>query len=124
MIQAIDLRLNNLVKYNNDYFKIAALTEDFPYLNNDEFGHGIVSYDNIFGIELTEDILVKCWWVKEIYKDAIWYKKTYPVIGQLCTSSKGNYIFDIETDTLRIYYLHELQNLIYSLTKQELNIQL
>jgi hypothetical protein len=124
MIHSLDLKLKNWVKYNNGYFQIAALTEDFPYLNNDEFGHGIVSYDNIFGIELTEGILVKLGWKKETWDDAVWYEKTYPVIGQLCTSPKWDYIFDINTDTLRITYLHELQNLIYILCKKELKISL
>lgn len=46
----------------------------------------------------------------EDYHD--WYEKEFPVIGTLCQSSDKTYLFDENTDTLRIKYVHELQNLI------------
>ncbi len=67
-------------------------------------------------IHLTPEILVKAGFEKDGDGDVIWYQKDMPVIGQICTSSKGNYLFDTETDTLRIYYVHQLQNLYHILS--------
>ena len=122
MIHSLDLKLKNWVKYNNGYFQIAALTEDFPYLNNDEFGHGIVSYDNIFGIELTEDILVKCCGFEKPTDDNFGgYLSPKFQNGRIriLNNKWWNGCWDTE-----ITYLHELQNLIHSLTKKELVIDL
>lgn len=52
-----------------------------------------------------------------------WYRKEFPVIGILCQSSDKMFLFDENTDTLRIYYVHQLQNLVYALTGQELTIK-
>lgn len=52
-----------------------------------------------------------------------WYEKLFPIIGWLVQSSSKEYLFDEETDTLRIKYVHQLQNLYYALTGTELDIK-
>ena len=49
-----------------------------------------------------------------------WYQKEFPIIGELCQSSDKSYLFDTETDTLRIKYVHQLQNLYFALCGEEL----
>jgi hypothetical protein len=49
-----------------------------------------------------------------------WYERKFPTIGTLCQSSSKKYLFDVETDTLRIKYVHQLQNLYFVLTGEEL----
>jgi len=49
-----------------------------------------------------------------------WYQKEFPIIGVLCQSSDKEYLFDENTDKLRIKYVHQLQNLYFALTSEEL----
>jgi len=76
------------------------------------------------GISLSPYILEQCGFTKDGHDDAVWYQKEFPFIGELCTSDRehplGNYLFDTNTDKLRIHYLHQLQNLFYALTGEEL----
>lgn len=57
MIKANELRLGNWVKYDNRYFQIHSIADVFPTLNTDEFGIGVVDYNNISPVELTPEIL-------------------------------------------------------------------
>lgn len=70
-------------------------------------------------IQLTEEWLLKSGFKKEysyfIFPD-------FPVLGELCTSTDGDYVFDTENDVVRIHYVHQLQNLYHSLTGNELTI--
>jgi len=79
-------------------------------------------------IELTPEILIKLGFKKDGLEGCVWYQKDFPVVGELCTSDErnplGNFLFDTDTDTLRIYYLHQLQNLYFSLTGFELDVTL
>ena len=82
-------------------------------------------------ITLTEEILLKCGFEKDdtgvdmFDPDyAEWYQMEFPVIGILCQSSDKKYLFDENTDTLRIQYLHQLQNLFFDLTGEELEVKL
>lgn len=81
-------------------------------------------------IPLSESILLKAGFEKidmsdqDETDDTIWYETEWPVIGVLttCDKERGNYVFDENTDTLRIKYLHQLQNLFFALCGEELNI--
>lgn len=66
-IKAGDIMLNNWVEYDGKYYQISALSEEYPFLNTDAFGVGVVTYRNIKGIPLTEDILVNAGF-EELYK--------------------------------------------------------
>ena len=78
-------------------------------------------------IPLTEEWLLKVGFEKDDSGVEIsdqdyceWYQKEFPVVGILCQSSDKSYIFDENTDTLRLKYVHELQNLYFALTGSEL----
>jgi hypothetical protein len=133
MIQANELRLGNLVYFTgNGNNNICPVTElwrnelEVSYVGNSL----CLKYDNedLQPIPLTPELLEKCGFVKDGYEDAVWYQRQFPVIGELCTSDRlhplGNFVFDTDTDTLKIFYLHQLQNLYHSLTGKELNIKL
>lgn len=128
MIQANETRRNNYVLFENEIYQIDTIADEFPTLNTAKFGIGVVSWSNLQPIPLTEDILLNCG-----------FKSTQIGLFQLRIlnrgsinvhiSSKrlnvelgttGNYLFG-DTD---IKYLHQLQNLYFALTQQELNIQL
>ena len=126
MIQANETRINNWISHNDKYYQIGTIAKEFPTLNTDAFGIGVVDWNNIEPIPLTDKILLKCGFEKEYYGDIDWLEKEFPIIGELCTSDRKNgfYLFDTNTDTLRIYYLHQLQNLYWCLCSKELEINL
>jgi len=85
--------------------------------------------ENIKPIPLTEEWLLRFGFEKDdsgvdIFDQDYceWYQKEFPTIGILCQSSDKSYIFDENSDTLRLKYVHELQNLNFALTGEELTI--
>ena len=136
MINANELRIGNMVCLIalDQKIKIESISKVnegglFTWIYNSEEYEDSLSA--IEPIPLTPDILEKCGFVKDNndleFHDpdfCSWHQREFPVVGMLTTSSKGNYLFDEETDTLRIQYLHQLQNLYYSLTNSELQINL
>lgn len=124
MINANELRIGNWVKIvsPNDGFMKANPKLIFDILYESD---GV----KVQPVPITPEILGKCGFEKdnndmenEDYCE--WHQKDFPVIGELCSQSEYKYLFDTETDTLRIYYLHQLQNLYFALTNEELTISL
>ncbi len=123
-IKAGDIMLNNWVEYYGKYYQISALSEEYPFLNTDAFGVGVVTFRNIKGIPLTEDILLKAGAkkVNHINGYSFW---TF-------SDSKINKAHvDIYDGKTRYYgysvnhckHLHTLQNLFKSLTGNDLKIE-
>ncbi len=131
-----ELRIGNLVKCktSNDSAIYSVIQIDgfglkvrLSHPRHTEF----TPLDRIKPIPLTEEILLKCGFEKDdtgvdmFDPDyAEWYQMEFPVIGILCQSSDKKYLFDENTDTLRIQYLHQLQNLVFDLTGEELEVEL
>lgn len=118
-MNAKDFRIGNLVEYDNRIFEIDTIAEEFPTLNTDEFGIGVVSWANIKPIPLTEDWLLK-----------FGFKKINHIYGYYFWSlSKGKIdIYEKKTtfrgySVLHIEHVHQLQNLYYALTGEELNLK-
>ncbi len=132
MLQENEVRIGNAVKDSTGRIgKIMSIGKnqvrvrfDFSTVkidtNHDETGLDIEA------VPLSPELLLKLGFEKDGYEDAVWYQKDFPIIGQLCTSDRehplGNFLFDTNTDTLKIHYLHQLQNLYYSLVGSELEI--
>lgn len=119
MISVNDLRIGNIVSYNGYVYRISALSKDFPFLDTDEFGFNIITYNNIHGVELTPEILEKCGAVDGVFN--IYNKLTLEFdFGNdfwLCKEDEILVIFE------NIKHLHQLQNLYFFLTGKELNTQ-
>lgn len=118
-MQASELKIGNYIylKSKNRIYEISTGYEIDIGTDSEDFEP----------IPLTEEILLKCGFEKDDIRDQDyyeWYQKEFPIIGVLCQSSDKTYLFDENTDTLRIYYLHQLQNLTFALTGQELSINL
>lgn len=134
-IKSQDLMINNWVEYDDKWYKIAALTEEYPFLNTDAFGVGVVTYRNIRGIPLTEDILLKCG-AKRIEENKVSIMlnnpSTHLILMKIGThwfpqiEQTGEFASDgVNTVCLNfIDYIHELQNLVKCLTKTELTVEL
>ena len=114
-----DLRLGNLVKKINTN---EIITVDFGWLR------AIKRQGNLFcGIELSEEVLKKCGWGRsdehelcDNSNDIIfvydWHFKRLEI--QIDTEFNG-----VEYNLKHIKYLHQLQNIYFSITNKELKIK-
>ena len=121
MIQSQEVRIGNLVEYDKRIFEIHSIAEVFPTLNTEEFGIGVVDWNNIKPIVLTKEWLLKLGWEEK--------KGTAKGIGEFNWFEKGGYstchigqgligIQDI--DHKPVMHVHQFQNLYFSLTGEEL----
>jgi len=112
MISPSQLRIGNFVLdnfYINDLRKLTEISlEDFVAIS-----HGCNSYQPI---PLTEEILIKCGFQCK--------PKTLSIVNKSghCTIelSRGNFTFKHKDGKAVIKYLHQLQNLYFALTGEEL----
>lgn len=121
MITANELRIGNWIMFDNRYFQIECNSVHFPYLRTAEFGAGVVDYNNIQPIPLTEDILLKCGFY---HNEKIEYRLHCPEFPITIDIDDFGIQISDSWEFGSIKYLHELQNLYYALTKTELIINL
>jgi hypothetical protein len=102
-----ELRLNNYVLYDNRPFQIASISEEYPSLKTIEFGIGVVDWNNISPIPLTEELLVKnCKFTK--INERLFVK------GRLLVCIHQDMAtFTDDNTTIRFKGLHHLQNVFY-----------
>ena len=121
-IKASDLRLGNWVMYDNRYFQVSIIAECFPELNTYEFGIGVVDYNNISAIPLSEEVLLKCGatldGIEYIIKASALPIKIRFHSGIAYCEFGNVYLGD------RVKYLHELQNLVFALCGREMEVSL
>lgn len=122
-MEAKDLRIGNLV-YNHD--EIVTVEEIQRYMINydEEYGEMTSGYSitNLKGIPLTEEWLVRFGFVKNPKADNIYDRGRLRIWGHL--------VYLREEDTEAAHYIptevknvHELQNLYFALTSQELEVK-
>jgi len=126
MINYKEARAGNIVMYDNRLFQIESISRSLPCLNTDEFGIGVVDWNNINPIPLTPEILEKCGFEWSIYHQA-WHKQGF--VFDLSERSVGGFFMhksrlNSEIICPEIQYLHQLQNLYFALTNSELTINL
>lgn len=97
-------------------------------LNKDDFKYDITEYDKVVGIELTEEILLRCGF-EETYRSH--YRVKYDSPNETIGFDFDFIVPDSSMRGFRYYgrwidgiiYLHQLQNLFYSLTGEELTLK-
>jgi hypothetical protein len=139
-----ELRLGNLVMYNNQIVKTTGLHygmfECGSPNNNNWMCTGRIS--EVHPIELTEELLLKIGFKKEERMSSILYYLDYEINEDECirvryviynsktlpllriTSPTPIILESCELTKRGIIYLHELQNIYYCLTEQELEVNL
>lgn len=126
MINYKEARVNNWVMYDNRLFQIEAISRSLPCLNTDEFGIGVVDWNNLQPIPLTPEILEKCGFEEvegNIYYKFFDYKEFRVFIHKENNSVfmywKGNTV----DDSVNNLPIHRLQNIIFALTGEELTFK-
>lgn len=117
MIKAQDLRIGNLLFDNKDQLsKVEKLESDIEEC-------GIYAVDNattylpVKGIPLTEEILLKVGFEK--YND--WFDYRLGKFWLKYITDDTNWQIECGQIIIDVLYLHQLQNLYFALTGQELN---
>lgn len=116
MIQAHELRIGNIIQYNDgDICRVIGISEfglDVEFKEETTY----IEHEHFSVIPITEEILLKCGFdLKSVPYHAI----------------KGNIVLVISNGIwyykfshAKVQYLHQLQNLYHALTGQELKIEL
>ena len=131
-MKVTELRINNLVNYGVNVVPIKSIhTESFlknevsVYVElNEKLSNYCLNIDEITPIPLTEEWLLKFGFEKEVDRIDIFTKQRLRIWKgyngkSLCylvdeDNENGYYLKDIE-------YIHQLQNLFYALTEEELS---
>ena len=134
MIKPQELRIGNYVivkNYNSKYWNkigtIEAFTRNAEYISLDINQNSAFYLKDIQPIPLTEEILLKCGFEKSNDLDKFyhlellnkWTRIYFNPKHKVCTLSINQH-----DSLIRIQYLHQLQNLYFALTNEELTIQL
>lgn len=128
MIQANELRIGNKILYTHPEYESLINTvtvEDIEQCLIDNCGFNKIHAP----ILLTEEILLKCGFVKSIRMTEswgeLWDYSIYGIVTYIKSSTQISYVLkteDIHKKIISHKYLHQLQNLYFALTKQELKI--
>ena len=113
-MQSKDLRIGNLVKHLDCNLKVLKIGFTKIWTKD-----GLKSYDDIEPVDLTEEILlINCRFKKSPHD--IRFKTLNSV--RLKTTEKG-FKFNYGESIRYIKYVHELQNLYFALTGEELELK-
>ena len=133
MIESKDLRIGNYVNdYKGEPYKIKEVSNRMSF--HRKWVNGVF-LENIYPIELTPEILLKCGFTS--YNKRYWNNKkqlnepvTYYERGQLIDFyfdrfNRMKWVSDrLFKCDYGIQYLHQLQNLFHALCGEELNVEL
>lgn len=126
MLKETELRIGNIVNYKNENVIVDRIS---TIGINSEYGETLYMSEEIEPIPITEDILLKCGFievfgVKKEYKIKINKKEDILVYNLIVEETSiwtdyGGFYLDNQ-----INYIHQLQNLYFALTGNELTIKL
>ena len=115
-MKANELRIGNWVKYEGRHFQMYVIAKDLPFLDTMEFGDGVVEWKDIEPIPLTEEWLIKF----GFEKGGNWFDEG----GMIELKEKEDAYVMLEDSYYHcsqdLFYVHQLQNLYFALTGQEL----
>jgi hypothetical protein len=120
-MKANELRIGNLVSYDGRVFEIDTIAKEFPTLNTIEYGIGVVDWGNIEPIPLTEEWLLKfgfeSFHKRDFKKKGLFITTYFATPQTLVDDDFGN------KRVLELKYVHQLQNLYFALTNEELTMK-
>jgi hypothetical protein len=123
MINVNELRIGNNVL---DEYGNVSIINTISYgvrISNDKYKWESKSEDQIHPIPLTDELLLECGFEKNNRIDLGELKPCYSNFSLALMIRHNSYFVDWVGGNTEIKYLHELQNLYFSLTKTELKIE-
>jgi len=127
MIQVNELRFGNWIKYLGDVVQVFG-TRGIYVITIDEHNEREqqIAFPAFEPIPLTPEILEKAGFVlRQKDEDGIIYgKEKYTIIYTRCTPGGFGYFLNGYHNDVHLQYLHQLQNLYFALTGEELKINL
>jgi len=124
MIKVNELRIGNWVEYNNRLWKVGSIT-DFPTIGvSDSNEECLLNEELSMPIPLTPDILEECEFIEIgsfLYKGK--FSISLPSDDKLLWKNGRTY-FNSWNIGDAPKYLHQIQNMYFALTGDELNVQL
>lgn len=127
-MKAQELRIGNWVMFDNRIFQIDSIAIVFPTLNTDEFGIGVVDWNNIKPVTLTEEWLLRFGFSSK-YKSCHtkWNILGFDLDQKSDENDDGNKIPQEQVFYFNYQYdiksVHQLQNLYFALTGEELTLK-
>lgn len=125
-MKANELRIGNLV-HGSRYNGIVTVLNKNACVLKHKSGIARLKIEDLEPIPLTEEWLLKYGFKEEGLGGIRWYEKNIAGvkfltndIGKDAYSKKLEFVFNEDLDTIRIEYLHELQNLYFAFTRREL----
>ena len=118
-IKANELRIGNLIRYGNPIhkdlpiYKITGIFEHTFYLDGDAVSS---NNSNILGIPLTKELLLELSFIKHFPSGSLF------VLGTFIVNIFGREGIYESRNHIKIEYLHQLQNLYFTLEGKELKI--
>ena len=116
-MKASELRIGNLVNVRDEIVPISSLSNlnCSTLIKGCNFAERHFAYDNIKPIQLTEEWLLRIGFVPNPYQD----RYENEVMHVECNKTRG--ITELWIDKMpHIQYVHQLQNLYFALTGEEL----
>ena len=121
-MKANEVRLNNYVIYDNKVYQIDTIAEVFPTLNNDKFGIGVVDWNNIKPVPLTEEWLIKFRFVRINNFNRILFKKDgFDFVATKIKDAEGFHFRHMSLG-IEVIHVHQLQNLFFAINQKELTL--
>ena len=128
MIKANETRIGNWVRYGKRLFRIDTIAPEFPTLNTQEFGIGVVDWNNIHPVHLTEKWLF-CFGFSEMEERTYELSDFKDGVDLVVKLYKEKTIVTLWSDD-PVHFanppmkVHQLQNFYFALTGEELEINL
>lgn len=133
MIVPQEIRIGNYVSYNNQTCYVFVIAEDVCQIRGEKISFisgSIIKYKHIAPIELNEDWLLKFGFEKKQIREELKNKLgdyAFSLSGvsffTLIQDSDGFMLSKFETYIITVKYVHQLQNLFFALTGEELTIK-
>lgn len=129
MIQPQELRIGNIINIKSKYKRYNELFIEVESINSTEINTYFRPYElnHCIGIPLTEEILLKCGFIKDEESDNGFFLKVNNDWSDIYIDVVYGYceiVVNKHSLPIPLLYVHQLQNLIFSLTQKELTIQL
>lgn len=125
-MKASELRIGNYCYCQGEIREIFGISKDVivQYLIDEDAYY--CGFDETKPIELTEEILLKCGFKKEVFTLNMSYSTVNPYfeLTRRHFSVSKVYEKNVRFWGNEIKYLHQLQNLYFALTNEELNVKL